>query len=270
MLRDIPFRARGLGAEKLNENPVSYDKTRISGSSQVTYILHSKGGCMPGQQKRFTPNCITKPREYSHEIYKQIFNDFKRERYLEQKNKSEESKDIYGDDKFTYNRYCPYDDEILATAIKASYRQVFGNLIPMESELANDSERRLRNGDIVIRDFIRSLAKSDYYKSNFFINLNQSGFVSLNFKHLLGRAVRDQTELINSIKIINNQGFDAQIDYLIDSIEYEKVFGAHTVPFQRCCSSMAGLMTNDFIKSIRLYKGFASSDNVRIISTQNK
>ena len=59
----IPHKALRLGAEGTNAYPISYGKSRISGSKNVTYILHSKGAYMPGQKELFTPNGKTKPKQ---------------------------------------------------------------------------------------------------------------------------------------------------------------------------------------------------------------
>ena len=71
---------------------------------------------------------------------------------------------------FTFQEYAPFDDTSLDLAIIASYRQIFCNFKPMESERSIDAERRLRNGDITIREFIRTLANSEFYRYHFFEN----------------------------------------------------------------------------------------------------
>ena len=59
----IPFKALKLGAETINQKPVKFNKTRISGSSQITYNLHSRGACMPGKKESFTTTSTSKPKQ---------------------------------------------------------------------------------------------------------------------------------------------------------------------------------------------------------------
>ena len=52
----------------------------------------------------------------------------------------------------------------------------------------------------VIRDFIRSLAKSQFYRTHYYENVNQQRFIELTFKHLLGRPPQSQEEIIKHNK----------------------------------------------------------------------
>ena len=66
------------------------------------------------------------------------------------------------------DRYSPGDSEALKRVIKAAYRQVLGNMPPTESQQETSLEARLLNGEINVRDFVNGLAKSTFYKDNFF------------------------------------------------------------------------------------------------------
>ena len=79
------------------------------------------------------------------------------------------------------------DNAAFHIAVQAAYRQVFGNVQPMESERLLSAESKLRNGDINVREFVRKLAQSDFYRSRFFDAVSPHRAVELNFKHLLGR-----------------------------------------------------------------------------------
>ena len=57
--------------------------------------------------------------------------------------------------------------------IHAAYRQVFGNAHIMESERVVSAESQLRGGNLSVRDFVRSLAKSAFYRSRFFDNCSR-------------------------------------------------------------------------------------------------
>ena len=257
----IPFDALEFGGRSHTETSVSYDKSRISGSTTTSYILHEKGGCMPGQKDLFTKTSRNPPGMGAPVTENPITNAFKRERYIE-------SRPVIGIkypktelDNYTYDQYVANDDDSLNLAIRASYRQVFGNFGLMESERTIEPERRLRNGDITIREFIRCLAKSEFYRTHYYEHVNQQRFIELTFKHLLGRPPKSQIEVIKHIEMTHNQGFEFHIDSLIDSLEYQEVFGEFTVPFQRCWDSSSGSKTVSFVNTACLTRSFATSDN---------
>ncbi len=260
-MSSIPFDALQFGARSMTESKISYDKTRISGSTKASYILHSKGGCMPGQKNLFTTNSRTTPGLGSAVGSNPVTNAFILERYLESQPPIGKKYPKSQRDPFTYDEYVPNDDESLNLAIKASYRQVFGNFFLMESEKPIELERRLRNGDITIKEFIRLLAKSTFYRTHYFENVNQQRCIELSFKHLLGRPPFSQAEVVKHIELIHSEGFDYHIDSLIDSLEYQESFGQFTVPYQRCWDSPSGSRTSSFINTSLLTRSFATSDN---------
>jgi len=245
-----------------NNKYFSYGKSRISGSKNFSYFMHSRSTCMPGQNDLFTINSTTKPKEISDKNMNQFSRVYKRERYkhsIISKGNNLISSDIY---EFVYDEFAPYSDESLNLAVIAAYKQIYGNINPMESEKPIEIERRLRNGDISIRDFIRALAKSDFYLDNFVNKVSQTRLTNLTFMHILGRPILNQEELINSINLIIKRGFQEHVDHLIDSSEYSKYFGESIVPFQRCWNSPYGVKTSSFVKTAFYRKGYASSDNL--------
>jgi len=257
----IPQIALKIGAESLNNFPVSYSKSRISGSDNTTYILHSKGGCMPGQPELFRINSTSDPSSFENINENQVIRAFR----LENAKKSHKSigNKYIGNylNCYTYDQYCPNDDETLTIAINACYKQIYGNFHPMESERPIELERRLRNGDLSIREFIRQLAKSPFYLHHYLEKITQQRAIELSIKHLLGRPPRNQKEIIKYIQFIDEQGFNNHIDGIIDSKEYVNIFGEDVVPYMRCWNSACGLQTSDFMHSSELTKSFTTSDN---------
>ena len=249
-------------SEMDNSPSIAYGKKRISGSSLMTYIMHCRSKCMPGQENLFTINSKTKPKEITHENMIRMRSAFKRERYSNEKNITGVKLTHNSKDLFTYKRFEPHSDESLLIAINESYKQVFGNLHPMSSECPPEIQRRLRNGDISIREFIRELSKSDFYRHHFVESVSQKRCIELNFMHLLGRPLIEQKELQESIKLINEEGFTGHVDFLIDSLEYEEFFGEDIVPFPRFWNSPCGSTTSSFINTAKFRKGYATSDNV--------
>ena len=159
--------------------------------------------------------------------------------------------------------YSPEDNGALETVISASYRQVFGNAHVMNFERCTELEAQLRDGRLTVRDFIRGLAKSSFYKSRFFNSVAPQRGVELNVKHLLGRAPETQAEISAMITLQAEQGQGALIDSIVDSAEYLEVFGSDVVPYARSWSSPADLSTAAFPMLAALEKSFAGSDSAR-------
>ncbi|HBQ98592.1 MULTISPECIES: phycobilisome rod-core linker polypeptide [unclassified Roseofilum] len=145
--------------------------------------------------------------------------------------------------------------------IRAVYKQVLGNPHVMESERLVTAESQLTLGEITVREFVREVAKSDFYRSRYFETCAPYRFVELNFKHLLGRAPVDQAELSEHITLCIEQGYDAEIDSYIDSVEYQEKFGDNIVPYYQGSISQIGLKQVDYNRTLSLYQGNAGVDS---------
>uniref|UniRef100_A0A832H408 Photosystem I reaction center subunit XII n=1 Tax=Oscillatoriales cyanobacterium SpSt-402 TaxID=2282168 RepID=A0A832H408_9CYAN len=144
--------------------------------------------------------------------------------------------------------------------IRAVYRQVLGNDYLMASERLTGAESLLRDGNLSVREFVRAVAKSELYKSKFFYNNFQTRLIELNYKHLLGRAPYDESEVIYHLDLYQDKGYDAEIDSYIDSQEYQENFGDNVVPYYRGFAYYTGARTVGFTNLFRLYRGYANSD----------
>lgn len=151
-------------------------------------------------------------------------------------------------------------EDDLQVVIQAVYRQVLGNQHIMESQRLTSGESLLRDGSITVRGFVRFVAQSDLYRSLFFDTSSAYRFIELNFKHLLGRAPADQSEIAAHVQTYNGQGYVADINSYIDSEEYIANFGENTVPYVRCNQTQAGFKTVDFNRTFSLERGFASNN----------
>lgn len=159
-----------------------------------------------------------------------------------------------------------WTQEDAQAVILAVYRQVLGNDYIMSSERLTSAESLLKNGVISVREFVRAVAKSELYKNKFFYNNFQSRVIELNYKHLLGRAVLDESEIIEHLDRYENQGFEADIDSYIDSAEYQESFGENIVPYYRGFDTQVGYgqKTVGFTRMFKLYRGYANSDRAQI------
>ena len=146
------------------------------------------------------------------------------------------------------------------SAIDCAYRHVYGNGHVMDHERSISLEAELRDGRLTIREFIRGLAKSDFYRRNFYDSCSPQRTIELDFKHILGRPPHDQCEVSECIQIQASQGHDALVDSLIDSEEYNKAFGEHGVPFMRSWQSQPGSAQSAFNHTAAVSLGYAFSD----------
>jgi phycoerythrin-associated linker protein len=151
--------------------------------------------------------------------------------------------------------------EEITTVIRAIYKQVLGNPHIMDSERLVTAESQLTNGEITVRDFVRAVAKSEFYRSRYFESCAPYRFVELNFKHLLGRAPVDQAELSDHIRLCIEQGYEAEIDSYIDSYEYQDKFGDNVVPYYQGATSQVGQKQVGYNRTLSLYQGHAGVDS---------
>jgi phycocyanin-associated rod linker protein len=151
----------------------------------------------------------------------------------------------------------------IAAVIKAVYRQVLGNDHLMQSERLTGAESLLVNRKITVQEFVRQVAKSELYKQKFFHNCFQARTIELNYKHLLGRAPYDESEIITHLDLYQSAGYDADIDSYIDSLEYQSRFGDNIVPYYHSFEVQRGHRTVGFTHIFQLYRGYASSDRAQ-------
>ncbi|MBD2438523.1 phycobilisome linker polypeptide [Nostoc sp. FACHB-110] len=154
--------------------------------------------------------------------------------------------------------------EEVEAVIRAVYRQVLGNDYIMASERLVSAESLLRDGNLTVREFVRSVAKSELYKTKFFYSSFQTRLIELNYKHLLGRAPYDESEVVYHLDLYQEKGYDAEIDSYIDSVEYQNNFGDNIVPYYRGFETQPGQKTVGFNRIFRLYRGYANSDRAQV------
>jgi len=156
------------------------------------------------------------------------------------------------------------------TIIRAVYQQVLGNQYVMKSERLEGLESLFRNGDLTVRELVRQVAKSGLYKQKFFENCNPYRFIELNFKHLLGRAPQNSEEMLHHFTILQEQGYDAEIDSYIDSAEYQERFGEEVVPFLHGFNYNAGQQGLQFSYMLQLTRGVGASVRGDLLKNQSR
>ncbi len=151
-------------------------------------------------------------------------------------------------------------DEELESIIRGVYKQVLGNAYVMESERATIPESQFKRGELSVREFVRAIAKSDAYISRFFETSPRYRFIELNFKHLLGRAPNGFDEMKAHSAILDNGGWEAEIDSYLDSDEYQNAYGEFIVPYYRGYKSQPGQTMVEFTHMFAMLRGASSSD----------
>ena len=157
-----------------------------------------------------------------------------------------------------------------AALIRAVYKQVLGNQYVMNSERLEGAESLFKRGYLSVREFVRQVAKSGLYKQKFFENCNPYRFIELNFKHLLGRAPQNKAEMLHHFTILQEQGYDAEIDSYLDSAEYQQRFGEEGVPYLHGWNYSTGQQGLQFSYMLQLVRGTAASIKGDITKNQSR
>ena len=154
--------------------------------------------------------------------------------------------------------------------IRAVYKQVLGNQYVMASERLEGPESLLKRGYLSVREFVRQVAKSGLYRSKFFESTNPYRFIELNFKHLLGRAPQNKAEMLHHFTILQEQGFDAEIDSYLDSAEYQNRFGEEVVPFLHGFNYSTAQQGLQFSYMLQLTRGVGASVRGDLLRNQSR
>jgi phycoerythrin-associated linker protein len=157
-----------------------------------------------------------------------------------------------------------------AAVIRAVYLQVLGNQYVMASERLEGPESLFKRGYLSVREFVRQVAKSGLYRKKFFESTNPYRFIELNFKHLLGRAPQNKAEMLHHFTILQEQGFDAEIDSYLDSAEYQERFGEEGVPYLHGWNYSVGQQGLQFSYMLQLVRGTAASIKGDITKNQSR
>ncbi|MEB3294748.1 MAG: phycobilisome rod-core linker polypeptide [Synechococcales bacterium] len=144
--------------------------------------------------------------------------------------------------------------EDVQAVIRAVYKHVLGNPHVMDSERLVVAESQLGDRSLSVREFVRAVGKSEFYRSRYFESCAPYRFVELNFMHFLGRPPESQAEISEHIVRCVTEGYDAEIDSYLDSDEYQSAFGENTVPYRRS-NTQAGQSQVTFNRMYALDRG---------------
>ncbi|MBE9115121.1 phycobilisome rod-core linker polypeptide [Lusitaniella coriacea LEGE 07157] len=123
-------------------------------------------------------------------------------------------------------------ENLSKATIDACYRQVFGRAV-YEGQRDTVAETKLSNGDITIREFIKTLAKSEPFRKTYWMPFYVVKAIEYIHRRLLGRPTYGRKEINKYFDICAKQGVYALVDAIVDSPEYSETFGDDTVPYER-------------------------------------
>nr|YP_009511266.1 phycobilisome linker polypeptide [Gracilariopsis longissima]AXI97143.1 phycobilisome linker polypeptide [Gracilariopsis longissima]UAD89059.1 phycobilisome linker polypeptide [Gracilariopsis longissima] len=119
--------------------------------------------------------------------------------------------------------------------LRAIYRQIFErdlNTFTIGDEFFN-LEKAFMNKQISVQDLVVNLGSSSLYAKEFYHPYPNTKVIELGTKHFLGRAPNNQAEIRYYNQILASQGLAYFISSLVNSKEYNIIFGANTVPYRR-------------------------------------
>ncbi|MEA5592945.1 phycobilisome rod-core linker polypeptide [Rivularia sp. UHCC 0363] len=124
-------------------------------------------------------------------------------------------------------------------AIYIQVMDVFSGQVPSYFR-RSDLDSKLRNGEISVREFVRTLAGSDIYLKRFYTPYPNTKVIEFLFRHILGRAPATQAEIRQYNKLLADDGLKAAVETMVGSEEYSRFFGEDVVPYPRFPSLPAG------------------------------
>ncbi|BAZ05880.1 phycobilisome protein [Calothrix sp. NIES-3974] len=156
------------------------------------------------------------------------------------------------------------DKVAIKNVISAAYRQIFERDVApyvASSREFKVLESRLSNGEITVKEFIEGLGCSSLYLKEFYTPYPNTKVIELGTKHFLGRAPLDQAEIRKYNQILATQGIKAFIFAMVNSVEYQEVFGEDTVPYRR----FPTLPAANFPNTQRLYNQLTKQNDEIVV-----
>ena len=149
-----------------------------------------------------------------------------------------------------------YSESSTQAVIKATYLQVFGRAV-YEGQRLKVAEIKLENGETTLREFVRTLAKSNLFRQLYWTSLYVTKAIEYIHRRLLGRPTYGRQEMNKYFDICAKKGFYALVDAILDSEEYSEAFGEDTVPYERYLTPAGVAMRSLRVGSIRSDVGTA-------------
>jgi len=146
----------------------------------------------------------------------------------------------------------------LQQILKAAYRQIFERDISSFSinfEFTAINKKFLLK-EITVKELVLQIGLSSLYAKEFYQPYPNTKVIELGTKHFLGRAPNNQAEIRFYNQILASRGLNAFIEILIESKEYNALFGDSIVPYRR----FPTLPAANFPNTDKLYQTFTKQN----------
>nr|QCI06293.1 gbilisome linker polypeptide [Dictyurus purpurascens] len=150
------------------------------------------------------------------------------------------------------------DQESRKQILRSIYRQLFErdlNSFTIGDEFYN-LEKAFLTGELTVQQVVEKLGSSHLYRKEFYHPYPNTKVIELGTKHFLGRAPNNQAEIRYYNQILASQGILYFISNLVNSVEYELVFGSNIVPYRR----FPTLPAANFPNTEKLYNTFTKQN----------
>ncbi len=114
--------------------------------------------------------------------------------------------------------------------VDAIYAQVLGQVT--EAGRCIDLEAQFLSQTISVQDFVQALVVSGTYCQQFYTPYPANKAIELLGRNLLGRTITAD-EVAEYHQVLANEGWNALVSSIVTSSEYNRYFGADTVPYDR-------------------------------------
>lgn len=161
---------------------------------------------------------------------------------------------------FSITSSSAYSDKI--QVLRAVYRQIFERdlgTFSIGNELY-DMEKSFIDSKITVQQLVQNLGCSTLYRQQFYDSYPNTKVIELGTKHFLGRAPNNQSEIRYYNQILASKGIYFFVQKVINSPEYNEIFGPNIVPYRR----FPTLPAANFPNTEKLYNSF-TKQNLNIV-----
>nr|YP_009394141.1 phycobilisome linker polypeptide [Rhodomela confervoides]ARW62703.1 phycobilisome linker polypeptide [Rhodomela confervoides] len=147
--------------------------------------------------------------------------------------------------------------------LRAVYRQLFErdlNTFSIGDEFYN-LEKTFMASELTVQQLIEKIGASSLYRKEFYDPCPNTKVIEFGTKHFLGRAPNNQSEIRYYNQILASQGLSHFIHSIVNSLEYNTIFGSNKVPYRR----FPTLPAANFPNTERLYNSFTKQDRNIIV-----
>nr|UAD85811.1 phycobilisome linker polypeptide [Gracilaria ferox] len=157
------------------------------------------------------------------------------------------------------------DNANMLQILRAIYRQIFER--DLNSFIIGDEffnlEKAFINREITVKQIVEKLGSSCLYAKEFYQPYPNTKVIELGTKHFLGRAPNNQAEIRYYNQILASQGLAYFISVLVNSKEYDIVFGINTVPYRR----FPTLPAANFPNTEKLYNSLTKQNKSIVVTS---